>query len=80
MNRFCRIRCMNSVREEMHSRIKSGMNAEQAADEALAAVQAKFVKPGDPKTAIDWATLLPMILELIALLMTLLQPPVPPTP
>jgi len=75
MNMFKRIRAMARVREELSKRIDAGMDPEQAGQEAIEAVQAEFVHAGDPKSAIDWATFLPMILNLITMLLQLIKPP-----
>jgi len=80
MNTFKRIRAMGRVREELQKRVETGMDPEQAACEAVDAVKGEFVAAGDPKSAIDWATLLPMIMQLITMLLPLIVKPKPTTP
>jgi hypothetical protein len=72
MNTFKRIRAMGRVRDELQQRVEAGMDPEQAACEAVDAVKNEFVAAGDPKSAIDWAALLPMIMQLITMLLPLI--------
>ncbi len=73
MNHFRNMRLMNRIGQEMASRSDAGMDPDQACDEVLAVVHREF------GSGIDWLTLLPMILQLIAVLSQLFNPPpVPP--
>ncbi len=71
MNHFRKIRLMNRIGQEIGTRIDGGMDTDQACDEVLGVVEREF------GAGIDWQTLLPMILQLIAVLSQLFNPPAP---
>jgi hypothetical protein len=61
-----RLRALIRVQEEMSKRVKQGMDPHDAADEAMATVSQEF-------SAIDWMTLLPLILQLVTMLAELFK-------